>query len=115
VRPIPALMLLILILPGRAHAQSLELFGSAGPTITDSGNSLTLGAGFSPAPRIILVFNFERTHLTGQTSFEDGVFSAFRGGTLLVATGECGSCHSADVALDRTASLAWRRASRTRT
>jgi hypothetical protein len=81
-------MLLISVSPGVANSQSLELYGSAGPTIIDAGNSFTAGAGFSPTSRIALVFNFERTHLSSQTSFEDGVFSAFRGGTLLLATGE---------------------------
>jgi hypothetical protein len=38
VRRIPVLMLLILLLPHMANSQSLELFGSAGPTITDPGN-----------------------------------------------------------------------------
>lgn len=88
VRRIPVLMLLIWLLPRMANSQSLELFGSAGPTITDPGNSLTAGAGFSPAPRIVLVFNFERTHLSSQSGFEDGVYWNVRGGTLLLATGE---------------------------
>ena len=81
-------MLLILASPRSATAQSLALFGAAGPTMTDSGNSFAAGAGFSPSSHITLVFNFERTHIDSQTSFEDGVFSAFRGGTLFLGTGE---------------------------
>jgi hypothetical protein len=84
----PVLMLLLLISPSVANGQSLELYGAAGPTIIDTGNSLAVGAGFSPHSRITLVFNFERTHLASQTSWADGVFSSFRGGTMFLATGE---------------------------
>jgi hypothetical protein len=89
VRNISILTLLLwLILPGVASSQSLELFGSAGPTITDTGNSFAVGAGFSPTSRITLVFNFERTHLATQTSRDGDVVSTFRGGTLFLGTGE---------------------------
>ncbi len=74
--------------PGVVTGQSLELYGAAGPTLVDPGNSFAAGAGFSPTSHITLVFNFERTRISTQTSFEDGVFSAFRGGTLFLGTGE---------------------------
>ncbi len=80
--------MVVLMSPTVATAQTLELFGSAGPTITDRGNSVAAGAGFSPVSWIALVFNVERTHLSTQNSFADGVFSSFRGGTLFLATGE---------------------------
>jgi hypothetical protein len=89
VRTIPALILLMLLIaPGVANSQSLELFGSAGPTITDAGNSFTVGAGFSPTSRITMVFNFERTHLSSRTTRHASGFSSFRGGTLFLGTAE---------------------------
>ena len=39
------LFLVVLASPGVAKGQSVELFGSAGPTITDTGNSFAAGAG----------------------------------------------------------------------
>lgn len=71
-----------------ANAQSLELRGSAGPTITDTGHSLSAGAGFSPTSRFTLGFNFERTHVSSRTSQRGGTFSSFRGGTLLLGSAE---------------------------
>ena len=72
--------------PGVANGQSFELHGSAGPTMTDTGNSLAAGAGFSPTSRLTIVFDFERTHLSSRTSRNGGVVSSFRGGTLLLGT-----------------------------
>jgi hypothetical protein len=82
------MLLMLLVSPGVANSQSLELFGSAGPTITDVGNSFAVGAGFSPTDYITLVFNFDRTHLSSQSSRDGDVFSYFRGGTLFLGTGE---------------------------
>jgi hypothetical protein len=79
---------LMLATPGVAKAQSLELFGSAGPTIVDAGHSLAVGAGFSPHSRLTLVFTFDRTHLDSTTSYDDGVISDFRGGTLYLGAAE---------------------------
>ena len=79
---------LMLAAPGAATGQSLELFGSAGPTITDEGNSFAVGAGFSPHSRLTLVFTFDRTHLESRTTqYPDG-FSSFRGGTLYLGAAE---------------------------
>ena len=80
--------LMWLAAPGAASAQSVELFGSAGPTITDAGNSFAVGAGFSPTSRLTLVFSFERTHLSSRTTHDRDVISTFRGGTLFLGTGE---------------------------
>jgi hypothetical protein len=86
---IPLLMLLMLLVsPHVASSQSLELLGSAGPTITDTGSSFAVGAGFSPTSRITVLFNFERTHLASRTTRHDDVISSFRGGTLFLGTGE---------------------------
>lgn len=72
--------------PCVANGQSFELHVSAGPTITDTGSSLAAGAGFSPASRLTIVFDVERTHLSSRTSRDGGVVSSFRGGTLLLGT-----------------------------
>jgi hypothetical protein len=77
-----------LLTTGVAGAQSLELFGSAGPTTVDAGQSFAVGAGFSPHPRLTLVFGFDHTHTdTKQKSFPDG-FSIQRGGTLYLGAAE---------------------------
>ena len=78
----------MLVLPAIANGQSFELSGSAGPTITDAGNSLAVSAGFSPTSRLTIAANFERTHLSSRESFEGGVFSSFRGGTLFLGSAE---------------------------
>jgi hypothetical protein len=89
VRKIPALLfLMLLISPGVANGQSFELYASAGPTITDTGNSFAAGVGVSPTSRLSIGFSFERTHLSSRTSREGNVVSSFRGGTLLLGTAE---------------------------
>jgi hypothetical protein len=89
VRAIKLVLSLVLFLPGLANAQSLEVYGAAGPTLKDAGNSVAIGAGFSPHSRITLLFNFERTHLSTRISTDDhGVTSRFRGGTLLLGSAE---------------------------
>jgi hypothetical protein len=80
--------LTLLISPGVAQAQSFELFGSGGPTVTDAGNSFAVGAGFSPAPYLTLAFSFDRTHISSRTTRTPDSVSSFRGGTLFLGTGE---------------------------
>ena len=82
------LFLLLLLSPNLANAQSFGLYGSAGLTITDAGHSFAAGAGFSPTSRLSFVFSFERTHLSSRTGHDGNVVSNFRGGTLLLGTGE---------------------------
>jgi hypothetical protein len=78
----------MLVSPAFANAQSFELHGSAGPTITDAGNSFAAGVGLSPTSRLTLSFDFERTHLASRTSRDGNTLSTFRGGTLLLGTAE---------------------------
>lgn len=81
-------LLCLMLAPGIATAQSLELFASGGPTVSDAGHSVAIGAGFSPHRVLTLVFAFERTHLESRTkSYPDG-FSSFRGGTLYLGSAE---------------------------
>ena len=81
-------LLMLTLAPGMAHAQSLELFGSGGPTVYDAGHSVAAGAGFSPHRLLTLVFTFDRTHLASRTTrYPDG-FSSFRGGTLYLGAAE---------------------------
>jgi hypothetical protein len=81
-------LLLLLASAGAAHAQSRELYVSAGPTVVDAGSSVASGAGFSPIPALTVLFNVERTHLSSQTRQDGNVESKFRGGTLLLGTAE---------------------------
>jgi hypothetical protein len=88
-RVVTCVFLSLLIAPAVPAAQSLELYGSAGPTIIDTGNSATVGAGFSPHPRLALVFSFERTHLSTRTTTDEyGSRTSFRGGSLFLGTAE---------------------------
>ena len=86
--PCVPILLTLLLAPVVATGQSFELYGSAGPTVTDTGNSIAVGVGVSPTSRITLGFAFERTHLSGRTSTFEGGSSAFRGGTFQVGTAE---------------------------
>jgi hypothetical protein len=83
---IPAVWLLVC--PPTARGQSFELYGSAGPTITDTGYSLAAGVGVSPTARLTLLANIERTDLVSQIHREARSVSYFRGGTYLLGTGE---------------------------
>ena len=83
------LLVAMLVSPAVASGQSsFELYGAAGPTLLDSGNSVAVGAGFSPTSYLTVVFNFERTHLVSRTERYDDIISIFRGGTLFLGTTE---------------------------
>lgn len=91
VKNVPVLMVLILMWlasSGVAHAQSFELYGSAGPILTEPGNSFAAGAGFSPTSRITAVFTFERTYIASQSGRDGGVYWDRPGGTLYLGTAE---------------------------
>jgi hypothetical protein len=88
-RVITSLLSLVLASPAVSDAQSVDLYGAAGPTIRDTGTSAAVGIGFSPLPRLAVVFGFERTHLSTRTSTDEhGVITSFRGGTLFLGTAE---------------------------
>ena len=74
--------------PALARGQSFELYGSAGPTITDAGQSLAAGIGISPTPRLTFLVSAERTHIASQLRRDGNVTSHFRGGTFLLGTAE---------------------------
>jgi hypothetical protein len=81
------LSLLLLTIPRIATGQSLEVHGSAGPTLVDAGYSLAAGFGVSPTSHLTVLFDVERTHLSSQlTSDGRGGFSGFRGGTLTLGS-----------------------------
>jgi hypothetical protein len=82
-------LFLLLFVSTTASAQSWVVQGSAGPTITDSGHSLAAAVGFSPTSRLTLLFDVQRTHLFSRVTRDDhGGFSAFRGGTVTLASVE---------------------------
>ena len=80
--------LLLAFCPSAARGQSFELYGSAGPTITDPGLSLAGGVGVSLTSRLSLFANIERTHLWSQIRRESDSTSYFRGGTILLGSAE---------------------------
>jgi hypothetical protein len=78
----------LLTFPPAARSQAFEVYGSAGPTLSDAGNSVAAGFGFSPTSRLTLFGSVERTHLSSRTAREGDVVSSFRGGTLLLGSAE---------------------------
>ena len=78
---------LLAFCPSAAHGQSFELYGSAGPTITDAGLSVAAGVGVSPTSQLTLLASIERTHLSSQIRETDSA-SYFRGGTYLLGSAE---------------------------
>jgi hypothetical protein len=86
VRIVQVLMcaVVLMVCPPFARGQSFEVYGSAGPTITDVGHSLAAGVGVSPTSRLTLFANVERTQLLSQIHQDAGSVSHFRGGTYLL-------------------------------
>ena len=82
--------LLLLMVSSTASAQSLVFHGSGGPIITDSGYSFATGLGIAPTPRLTVLFAVDRTHLSTSITRDalGRVSSAFRGGTVTLATAE---------------------------
>lgn len=81
------LCLLVLISPAVASGQSFQIQAAAGPTVTDQGFSAAAGIGFSPASRLTLQADVDRTHLSSQLQRDArGNVYGFRGGTFTLAT-----------------------------
>ena len=57
---------LLAFYPLAARGQSFELYGSAGPTITDAGLGFAAGVGVLPTSRLTLLANIVWTHLLSQ-------------------------------------------------
>jgi hypothetical protein len=73
---------------GGEGRERLSLRAAAGPTLIGGGNVLSAAFGYSPASRLELLLNVERTHLPFQLErFPDG-YSATRGGTMAFVSGE---------------------------
>jgi hypothetical protein len=80
-------MTALLLVPAIAAAQTFDLHGSAGPTVTDAGYSLAGGVGFSPASRLTFVVDVEQTHLSTRVETDSrGSITTFRGGTVTLGT-----------------------------
>jgi hypothetical protein len=70
----------------RPHHFSVQ--GGGGPTLKGGGNVLSAAFGYSPASRLELLVNVERTHLPFELRrYPDG-YAVTRGGTLTFASGE---------------------------
>jgi hypothetical protein len=80
--------LLVLAAPRAPAAQSFALYGSAGPTMTDAGNSVAAGGAIAPAPQLTVMFGVERTHLATRIRQDRDLTSIFRGGTLVLGAAE---------------------------
>ena len=79
---------LLALCPSVVRGQSLEIYGSAGPTITDPGFSLAAGVVVSPTSRLAILASIERIHLSGQVRRETDLTSYVRGGTYLLGSAE---------------------------
>jgi hypothetical protein len=85
-------LLASVLVPAMASAQSaapsVSIQGGAGPTLVDTGHHLSAAVGFSPTPRVTLLLDVERTHLSSRTTGNERGGSSFRGGTLTAVSGE---------------------------
>ena len=61
--------------------QRFSVQASAGPTIIDSGHTLSAAVGYSPTSWLELLLNAERTHVPLYTTQHSGGYSITRGGT----------------------------------
>ena len=86
-RVVPIVMtMLFLIVPAIARAQTLDVHGSAGPTVNGVGYNVAAGVGFSPTSRLTFMVDIDRTHLSTQVETDArGTISTFRGGTVTLA------------------------------
>ncbi|HEU4935624.1 MAG TPA: hypothetical protein VFT39_04155 [Vicinamibacterales bacterium] len=81
--------LILLFSPAMATAQSFVVQGAAGPTMIDSGFSVAAGVGYSPNTHVTFSAQVDRSHLSSRFSNNGrGMQSAFRGGTVTLATAE---------------------------
>jgi hypothetical protein len=80
----------LLIAPSMASAQSFQLQGSAGPTMIDTGHSVSAGAGVTLSPRVSILVNWERSHMPSEVLRDElgRVTGASRRGTLTVGAAE---------------------------
>jgi hypothetical protein len=79
---------LLIVYPVAARGQSLDVHGSAGPTVTDAGYSVAAGIGVAPTSRLGFSIGVESTHLSTRIDRGPDSVSYFRGGTYLLGTGE---------------------------
>lgn len=71
-----------------ARRQRFSLQVAAGPTVIDSGHTLSAGVGYSPVSWLELLVNAERIHVPLEmTRYPDG-YSISRGGTRTFISGE---------------------------
>jgi len=71
-----------------ARRQRFSLQVAAGPTVIDSGHTLSAALGYSPTSWLELLLNAERVHVPLEmTRYPDG-YSISRGGTMTFVSGE---------------------------
>jgi len=89
-----AVWLLAVVFPAAAHAQgpSFSVQAAAGPTIVETGYTVSVAGGFSPWSRVTFLLDVQRTQQNSRItrSERDGVYSVstFRGGTMTAVSGE---------------------------
>src|SRR5690606_1176097 len=61
--------------------QRFSVQAAAGPTLIDSGHTLSAAVGYSPTSWLELLLNAERAHVPLETTQHSGGYSITRGGT----------------------------------
>src|SRR5918993_2998124 len=96
IRAIWTAWLLALMVPAAANAQgyspSFSVQAAAGPTIVETGYTVSVAAGFSPWSRVTFLLDVQRTEqnprITRIDTPEYSSVSTFRGGTMTAVSGE---------------------------
>ena len=95
-RALKVLLMLMVCLPAIASAQSFapsfSIQAAAGPTVVETGHTISAAVGFSPWSRVTFLLDVQRTQQNSrirrtQTPGYSSV-STFRGGTMTAVSGE---------------------------
>ena len=89
-------LLALVFAPAAAHAQSfspsLSVQAAAGPTVVNSGHTVSAAVGFSPWSRVTFLVDVQRTEIesriTPRPSNSRNPYIEFRGGTVTAVSGE---------------------------
>ena len=81
-----AVSILFVVLPGVGSGQTskrVEIQAAVGPVLGDAGHHLSASIGFSPSPRVTVLFNVDHSDLYRERrEYPDGGYSDAPGGTV---------------------------------
>lgn len=91
-RGVCVVVLVLVLLPGMAGAQSFDrpfsVQAAAGPTVVDAGHHVSAAIGFAPSSRVTFLLDVQRTQISSRVTRRENYVSKFRGGTLTAVSGE---------------------------